>query len=378
MFGKRFNILKFAGFDIGVDISWFFVAVLLTWTLAAGYFPYLYKNLTPETYWIMGLCGMLGLFLSVVLHELGHASVARRFQLPISRITLFIFGGVAELKSEPPSPKAEFFVAIAGPIVSLVLAGLFTLLTSIGLHAGWPPGFTGVTGYLGFINFIIVLFNLIPAFPLDGGRIFRAFLWWWKDNLGYATMITTRLGTAFGFTLIFFGFFFILSGAIFAGMWWILIGLFLNQAATASRTQYYLRRELHGVPVEKFMTHDPIAVPPDITLKQCIDQYLYQSHHHLYPVVENGRLLGYVSLKEIKGVSSDKWEHTTVRGAMVPLSGIQTISPKTNAMEALNLIQDAPTPTLLVVEGERLVGLLAAQDLFKIISMKLELEQGGN
>lgn len=363
MFGKRFTLLKFAGFDIGVDISWFFIAILLTWTLAAGYFPYLYKDLTPGTYLIMGLIGMLGLFLSVVLHELGHAAVARRFQLPISRITLFIFGGIAELNREPPSPKAEFFVAIAGPIVSLILSGLFTLLTAIGQHAGWPTALTGVTGYLGFINLIIVIFNLIPAFPLDGGRIFRSFLWWWKGNLGSATMITTRLGTAFGFALIFLGFFAILGGSFFAGLWWILIGLFLNQAAASSRTQYYFRRELYGVPVEKFMTHEPISVPPRITIKQCIDQYLYQSHHHLYPVVDGGRLLGYISLREIKAVSSDKWETTLVQNAMVPLSSCKTVSPSTNALDALSLIHEAPTPTLLVAEGDKLVGLLAAQDL---------------
>ena len=228
MFGKRFSILRFAGFDIGLDISWFFIAFLLSWTLAAGYFPYLYKGLAPQTYWIMGICGMLGLFISVLLHEFGHAVVARSLKLPISRITLFIFGGVAELKAEPPSPKVEFLVAIAGPIVSLVLALAFYLISQIDL----PIAIKGVASYLGFINFIVVLFNLIPAFPLDGGRMFRAFLWWWKDNLGWATNITTRLGGAFGFTLIFFGFFFILSGALFAGLWWILIGLFLNQAAS--------------------------------------------------------------------------------------------------------------------------------------------------
>jgi Zn-dependent protease/CBS domain-containing protein len=373
MFGKRFSLIKFAGFDIGIDISWFFIAILLTWTLAAGYFPFIYKHLTTGTYIAMGLLGMLGLFLSVLLHELGHAVVARAFQLPISRITLFIFGGIAELKNEPSAPKAEFYVAIAGPIVSIVLAGFFYLLTEIGYHAHWTVAVTAVTGYLSLINFVIVIFNLIPAFPLDGGRIFRALLWWWRGDLGWATGITTRLGSAFGLTLLIFGFFFILTGSVFAGLWWILIGLFLNQAAISSRTQYYMRRELQGECVEKFMTKNPIAVPPGITLKQCIDQYLYQSYHHLYPVTDQGRLLGYISLKEIKAVPSDKWDTTTVLGSMVPLTSVQTVTPKTNAIEALGQIQEAHTPTLLVVEGDQLVGLLTAQDLFKIISMKLEL-----
>lgn len=371
MFGKRFNILKVAGFDIGLDISWFLIAILLTWTLAAGYFPYLYKGLSPASYFLMGIAGMLGLFLSVLLHELGHAVVARQFKVPISRITLFIFGGIAELKGDPPSPKAEFWVAIAGPIVSLVIAIVLYFFYQI---IPLPLQLKGVVSYLSFINFIIVAFNMIPAFPLDGGRVFRALIWWWKDNLELATQITTRMGTAFGFTLIFLGFFSLLSGALFVGFWYILIGLFLNQAAVSSRTQYYVKRELQGEMVEKFMTKNPIAAPPTITLKQCIEQYMYQSHHHLYPVVDNGKLLGYISLKEIKSYPHDKWDTITLLQAMVPVSQFKTVTPKTSAMEALTMISEAPTPTLLVTEGEKLVGLLASQDLFKVITLKIELE----
>lgn len=375
MFGKRFNLITFAGFRIGVDISWFFIAILLTWTLAEGYFPAYYPNLPSQTYWLMGLLGMLGLFVSIILHELGHAVIARRFGMPISQITLFIFGGVAELKDEPPSPKAEFFVAIAGPIVSIVIAICMLLLTHVGLQLGWPVVLIGVTSYLAMINLVVVIFNLFPAFPLDGGRMLRAILWGWKNNLGWATKIATSLGSGFGFGLIFLGVLTLITGQIFVGLWWMIIGFFLHQAASSTRTQYFVKKELHGEKVEKFMTKNPISVPPDITVKELIDNYVYQSYHHVYPVVDDDKLIGYVSLKEVKTLNPEEWPKTTVRKIMIPTSQFQTVSPNTSALEALNLIHLSIPSTLLVVSDNRLVGILNAQDLFKLISLKLELEE---
>jgi Zn-dependent protease/CBS domain-containing protein len=375
MFGKRFNIMTVAGFKIGIDISWFFIAILLSWTLASGYFPFLYPHLSAGVYWTMGILGMLGLFVSVVLHELGHAVVARHFKLTVSQITLFIFGGVAELRNEPPSPKAEFWVAIAGPIVSVIIALCMFFLTKIGIHLKLPVSITAVTNYLALINIVIVIFNLIPAFPLDGGRVFRAILWGWKKNLGWATSITTHIGSAFGLILIFFGILSFVTGNFFVGLWWVIIGLFLQQAASTSRTQFYVRQELQGEKVLKFMTPTPISVGPTITIKDFINQYIYQSHHHLYPVTEEGNLLGYISLKEVKSLPHESWETTPVKKVMVPVSEFQTVSPNTNALEALNLIQQTDTSTLLVAEGNNLCGILTAQDLFKLISLKLELEE---
>lgn len=369
--------MTLAGFRIGVDVSWFFIAILLSWTLASGYFPYYYPKLNPQSYWLMGILGMLGLFASVVLHELGHAIVARRFELKISQITLFIFGGVAELRSEPPSPKAEFFVAVAGPIVSVVISFFMTMLTVFGEQAGLPIAFTGVTSYLAFINMVIVIFNLIPAFPLDGGRIFRSVLWWWKDDLGWATRIASHIGGAFGFILILLGVLSLIFGDFLSGIWWIILGLFLRQAANSSRTQYYIRREMQGEQVRKFMTKGAITVSPDITVKEYIEQYVYQSQHHLYPVIDSNQdVLGYMSLREAKAVPPEEWTKMTVRKVMIPLTQLQTVSPDTNAYDALSLIQQEPTATLLVISDGRLSGILTAHDLFKLISLKLELEEG--
>lgn len=374
MFGKRFNILTIAGFRIGIDISWFFIAFLLSWTLAAGYFPALYPHLTKGLYWIMGISGMLGLFICVILHELGHAVVAKSFGLPITNITLFIFGGVAELKKEPTSPKMEFWMAIAGPIVSFILAFIAYFVTKIGVQWGWPVPVTGVTGYLAVINLLLALFNLIPAFPLDGGRIFRAILWGIKKNLAWATRVSAMIGSGFGFALIFLGIFNFIVKNFLAGFWLIILGWFLHRAATSMQTQFYIGKELEGEKVSKFMKTDPITVPPDITIKNFVDNYVYTSHHHLYPVAQVGKFIGYISLQEVKSHPHSDWDRIKVDDCMVK-EHFQTVSSETSALQALDLIQQTQLPVLFVVDQGLLVGILTAQDLFKLISLKLELEE---
>ncbi len=375
MFGKRYNFLTIFGLKIGIDLSWLFIAFLLTWSLAVGFFPFHYSNLATSTYWLMGILGMLGLFVCVILHELGHALVAKHYKLPISQITLFIFGGVAEIKKEPPSAKIEFLMTIAGPLVSGFLALMLYWVTLLGVQLGWSIPVIGVTRYLALINLILALFNLIPAFPLDGGRILRSILWWWKKDLGWATRIATFLGSSFGFFLIFWGILILFYGSIISGFWLIIIGWFLHRAATFNRSQYYVGKALEGEKVAKFMTENPISAAPDITVQELVDQHVYQSHHHLYPVTQQGDLLGYISLSEIKALPHTQWETTSIQKIMVPLPQFSTISPETSALEALDLIQQTPVSTLLVVSNHQLVGILTAQDLFKLISLKLELEE---
>ncbi len=319
---------------------------------------------------------MIGLFVCIILHELGHAMVAKHYKLPISQITLFIFGGVAEIKKEPQTPKVEFLMAIAGPIVSVILAGILYLLTILGQHSFWPIPIIAVTGYLALINIILAIFNLIPAFPLDGGRIFRSILWWIKKDSAWATKVASQIGSGFGMILIFLGIFSLITGNFIAGVWLVILGLFLQRAAAMSRSQHYISRELHGEKVQKFMTQKPISVPPDISIQEFVDQYVYHSYHHLYPVTENENLIGYVSLREVKLTPPENWKKLLVKEVMVPASEFKTVSPETSALQALDLLNQTEVPILLVVKGKRLVGVLTAQDLFKLISIKLELEGG--
>lgn len=375
MMGKRFNLITISGFKIGIDISWFFIAILFTWSLAVGYFPFRYPHLTTGTYWLMGLVGMLALFICVILHELGHAIVARHYKLPTTQITLFLFGGVAEIQKEPTSPKVEFLMAIAGPIVSIIIAFAMYFLAEGEIFWGWPIYVIGITSYLAFINLALAIFNLLPAFPLDGGRVFRSILWGWKKNLDVATKIATQVGSGFGIAFIFFGIFSIFFGNLFGGFWLMILGWFLHRAAVATRTQYYVTKELEGEKVSKFMKKDVVTVSPEITIKEFIDHYIYQTHHHLYPVTDQGKLEGYITLKEVKTVGHNEWEKTQIKKVMVPTAHFQTISPQSSAMDALNLMQKTDAPMLLVVENGKLCGLISTQDLFKLISMKLELKE---
>lgn len=377
MFRKRWNVITFAGIRIGIDLSWLLIAVLLTWTLAVGHFPFSYPGLAPKMYWLMGFLGMIGLFVCIVLHELGHALVAKYFKLPISQITLFLFGGVAEIKKEPQSPKVEFWVAIAGPIVTCILTAILFAVTYFGQKWNWSFMLTGITSYLTVINMLILFFNLIPAFPLDGGRILRAILWKCKNNLEWATKVTTRLGSGFALFLIFFGLFSFIAGNFIGGIWLTILGLFLYRASFASQTQFYIGQTLRDAKISSFMTKQIETVPPQITVQTLLDEHMYKSHHHLYPVVEQDKFLGYVSLQEIKTISQDRWGLTSVESIMVPLSKSPTIPLDIHAMKALSIIQELDVSTLFVIQGSHLEGLVTSQDLFKLIYLKIELE-GGN
>jgi Zn-dependent protease/predicted transcriptional regulator len=308
------------------------------------------------------------------LHELSHAVVARRFGLPIRRITLFIFGGVAQMEAEPERPAAEFWVAIAGPIASFLVGLGCWLLQHAAAFAGAGVPVVGVLAYLASINVILAVFNLVPAFPLDGGRILRAVLWYWKGSLRRATRIASAIGGGFGILLIVLGVYRVLVGDFVGGMWWFLIGLFVRFAAQASYQQVLVREGLRGVPVRELMSANPIAVPSGITIAQLIDDYVYRHHHSMFPVVDNGRLVGCVGMHDIKRLPRDRWSSTTVSKIMQPCSEATAISPNEDAMEALQLMSRTQNSRLLVTEGDRLVGIVTLKDLMKHLNLKLNLE----
>ena len=375
MFGKPVNLFELLGFKVKADASWLFLVLLVTWSLAKGFFPALYPGWATTTYWHMALVGMLGLCVSLILHELSHAVVARRFGLRIKGITLFLFGGVAEMEEEPESPKAEFLVAIAGPIASFALAAANLLLFWAAGSAGLPTPVLGVFYYLFFINGLLAVFNLIPAFPLDGGRAFRAALWHWKHDLRWATRVAAGSGQVFGILLIFLGVFFVLTGNFIGGMWWFLIGLFLRGAAGASYYQVLTRRAFEGVPVRRFMTRDPVTVPPTITVRELVDDYVYRHHYDLFPVVSGDRVLGLVSTKQVKQMPHEAWDRARVADILVPSSPENTIDPATDAVAALSIMRRSGNGRLLVVEQGRLVGVIALKDMLEFLALKMDLER---
>jgi Zn-dependent protease/predicted transcriptional regulator len=375
MFGRSIPLFRLAGFQVGVDWSWLILAVLITWTLSVGVFPSYYPDLTPGLYWSMGAIAALGLFASIVLHELAHSLVARRYDVPIRGITLFIFGGVAQMEREPDRPGVEFRVAIAGPIASLLVGLACWLLARGAAAAGLGVPIPGVLAYLAAINVILAVFNLVPAFPLDGGRMLRAALWHWQGSLRRATRIASAIGGGFGIALIVLGVYRVLIGDFIGGMWWFLIGMFVRFAARASYQQVVIREGLRGVPVRRIMTADPITVPPGISVAQLVDDYVYRHHHKMYPVVEGGRLVGCISIRDVKPLPREQWAATTVAEIMQPCSAATAIAPDADAMEVLTTMSRTRNSRYLVLEGDRLVGVLSLKDMLKFLSVKLDLEE---
>lgn len=372
MFGARIELFRLFGIPIRLDLSWFVVALLIAWSLATALFPRLEPDLSASAYWAMGVAGALGLFASILVHEFSHAWVARRYAIPIEGITLFIFGGVAEMGGEPPSPKAEFRMAGAGPLVSIVLGVL--LLVMAGIVAGGSPQIRAVLGYLGSINLILAAFNLVPAFPLDGGRILRSGLWHWKQDLRWATAVASRIGTGFSMLLMLFGAARVLLGDFIGGMWAFLIGLFLRQAAQSAYQHVLVRRALEGEPVRRFMTSEPVTLPADATLGDAVENYFYRYHHKLFPVTDDARLVGCLSTQELKQVPREEWGRRTVASVAVPCGPRNAISPDTDALQALALMRRIGEQRLLVVENGRLAGVVTLKDLLEFFALKVELE----
>lgn len=371
MFGKTFDLFSVFGFKIRIDLSWFIIAVLVTWSLAASVFPGFVEGLAPTAYWVMGAAGALGLFASVVAHELSHATVARRYGVEMKGITLFIFGGVAEMTDEPPNPRAEFWVAIAGPIASVVIGAAFLALWALSL----PRPVQSVVGYLGLINIVLALFNMIPAFPLDGGRILRSALWHWGGSLRRATRTTTRIGAGFGVALIAFGILrLILWEDFVGGMWTALIGMFVRSAAQMSYQQLLLRRVLEGEPVSRFMNPEPVTVPPQIPVEELVEEYVYRYHFKMFPVVGDRGLEGCVTTRQIKELPRERWANTPVRELVKGCSAENSIAPDADALSALSTMSQNRVSRLLVVEEGTLRGVLALKDLLDFFSMKIELE----
>ena len=374
MFSQRITLFTLLGFEVRVDLSWVLLAVLLTWTLAAGLFPHYYPGLTPAAYWSMGAVGAAGMFFSIIFHELSHSLVARHYGLPMGGITLFLFGGVAEMKDEPASPRVEFLMAIAGPIASVILGAAFHILRIGAGAAGAPPAIDGVLFYLGTINFVLAIFNMVPAFPLDGGRVLRAILWHRTGSLRKATRTSARIGSGFGVVLILLGLLNVVQGNFVGGMWWFLIGLFVRNAAAMSYQQVLVHQGFEGLPVRRVMNAKPVSVAPLLPIADLVNDYFYRYYYKTFPVVEGSRLVGYVSAREVKAVPRERWPFVTAADILVRCSPDNTVRPETDALEAVQLMNRTGNSRLLVAEGERLVGIISLKDMMNYLFLKMELE----
>ncbi|PWK57984.1 site-2 protease family protein [Roseicyclus mahoneyensis] len=366
MFGHSVKLFTLMGFEIKIDASWLLIAALIVWSLSSGYFPQVLPGLSQSAYLILSITAMLALFASLILHELAHSLVARRYGLGIGGITLFLFGGVAELVDEPKSAASEFWIAIAGPIMSFVLAGLFGLAA---LVAG-GAGVVGILlGYLASINLVLAVFNLIPAFPLDGGRVLRAWLWQRSGDMLEATRKASGAGTVLAIGLMGLGLFSALSGGGIGGAWLVLIGFFVLNASRGAYQRLLVQDSLKGRRVAELMTPDPWTAHPDMTLADLADRVMMAHAVSFAPVVGDGAVVGYVDAQLMRTIAREEWANTTVGDVMAAVDDSCLVAPRMTAEDALNRLAQGPHRKLIVVEGRQLRGVLSLRDLMGHIAV---------
>ncbi len=376
MFGLRWRLFRLFGIPINIDLSWLIILALLTWTLVS-FFTQQIPGYTRESYFVMGLTTAVTFFGCILLHELGHAVVAKRVGIPMRGITLFLFGGVAEMEDQPPSAMSEFLMAIAGPLVSLVLAAAFFVVAQIGFFSEWPRLYTFPLWYLGLINTVVLVFNMVPAFPLDGGRVLRSVLWGALKNLRKATLWASRCGQGFAWFLIFLGVVSLFQGQQYfiRGIWLGIIGLFLNNAAMMSYQQVIIRQALQGEPLSRFMNKEPVVVSPYLDLHSWVEEYVYQYHHKTFPVLLDGQLVGIISTRDLSSFPKDQWSNHKVEEVMQRDLESLTLPPEADALKALEKMKRTNLSRLLIVEDEKLVGLVSLKDLLRFLDLKLQLDQ---
>ena len=361
---------RILGIPIGLDYSWFVIFALLTWMLAGSYYPAEFKGWSPLLYWFMGAVTAIMLFTSVLLHELGHSVVALHYRIPVRSITLFLFGGVAQIGAEPPSAIAEFLIAIAGPLVSLVLAVFFHTVQP--LLAGMEP-LLGLAKYLAYINLALVLFNLIPGYPLDGGRVFRATVWAITGNMRRATLIAANVGRFFAFLFIFAGAWQMFNGSIGNGLWIAFIGWFLDNAASGQVQQVMFQGLLAGHRVSQAMSTQCAAVPADLTLQQLVDEHILGSGQRCFLVNRGERTVGLMTLHQIKEVPRPEWTTTSTAQVMLPLELSKRIASDTELWAALQEMDRDGVNQLPVTRDHRVIGMLSREDVITFLRTIQEL-----
>jgi Zn-dependent protease/CBS domain-containing protein len=358
-----------AGIDIRVHYTWVFAFVLIAWSLAQGYFPVTDSGLGTGTYWILGLVSALLLFGSVLVHELGHSLVAGARGLRVQSITLFIFGGISRITGEASRAGDEFLIAVVGPLTSFGLAGLFWLLA----HA-LPSGtaVAAVADYVAFTNLLLGGFNIVPGFPLDGGRVLRAILWGTTHNLTRATRIASYVGQAVAFAMIGWGVARLLGGDAFGGLWIAFIGWFLNGGAEASRQQAGARTLLTGVPVTAVMQTAPAVAAPTLSVHDFVFEHTLRGGHRALPVVEVGRLVGMMSITDAKHLAHEAWRTTPISEVMTRMP-LKTLGTESDLNEALELMVANEVNQLPVVRDGRLLGMLSRSDVMRYMQLGDEL-----
>jgi len=369
---SSFRLGRIAGIEIGIHYTWILAFVLFSWLLAQSIFPQINPGFTVTTYWILGIAGTLLLFISVLLHELAHSLVAQSRGLPVSNITLFIFGGVSNLSEEPERPRIEFFMAIVGPLTSLALAGVFWgVVQLLGTDRG---PITALLSYLSLTNLYLALFNLLPGFPLDGGRVLRSILWSTTHNLNKATNIAAIVGRLFGWGFIAYGVYItFIYGDFVSGLWIAFIGWFLSNAADTARQEVTLREQLGGAKVKDVMYPKPEAISPKTTVAEVVRDIFRQRYRRAVPVCDDGRPVGIVTITDVRELPQEKWAYTPVEQIMTR-QPLHSVTPEDDLNSAMKLLAKQDLNQVLVINEGQCVGLLSRADIISYLQLSQELK----
>ncbi len=362
-----FRVARIIGIPIYIHFTWFIIFGVLAWSLSEGYFPSRYPDLPPSSYWAKGLVASVLLFASVLFHELGHSVVAKRNGIGIVSITLFIFGGLARLKQDPGSAWVEFKVAIGGPAASFLLAAAFYGASRTGIGG---PGAMAVSTYLALVNMMLGAFNLIPAFPLDGGRVLRSIVWIFMGRVR-ATRVASTMGNLFAYFLILIGVYGLLLGTGLGGLWSILIGWFLKDASTSAYRQVRLNEVLTGVHVRDMMVADCITIPGHISIEDAVREYFLRYGYGGFPVEDRGHVRGLLSLSDVRKVSREDRTRTSVQAVMSPVDNRSTVGANEDIVHALGRMADSGLGRLVVVdESENCVGFITHNGILRQLQLR--------
>jgi Zn-dependent protease/predicted transcriptional regulator len=393
MMRSGFRIGRVFGIDIEIDWSWLFIFILIAWDLSTV-FDQLHPTWAVSVVWSAAIAAALLFFISVLLHELAHSLVAQSQGVPVRSITLFLFGGVSDIQREPPSPRAEFLITIVGPLTSLVIG--VVLLVLAGTTANPINTMTGSTSsmsglkllptmllWLGSINILLAFFNMIPGFPLDGGRVLRSILWAITGNLRRATQMASQAGQIIAWLFIVAGIMMVfgydiplLGTGLINGLWLAFIGWFLNSAAQQSYRQVVIHDMLHGVPVTRLMRLNPPTVSSNVSISSLVHDHVMGTDDHAFPVVDNGQLVGIVTLEDIRTVKRDAWDMQNVRQIMTPADKLTVAAPDEDAADALDKLATLDVHQLPVVSNGKLVGLLRQRDILKWLHLQAGAQTG--
>ena len=369
--GSSIKLGRILGIDVGFHWSWIFIFFFVTWSFATGVFEEFYPQWSDAQRWIGGAFVAGIFFLSVLAHELSHAIVSNRNGLPVRSITLFIFGGVANLSKEPDTAGLEFRIAIVGPLTSLALGVIFAAIWFAVRPAS--DGLAGISANLALINASLAVFNMLPGFPLDGGRVFRSIVWARNKNRLRATRTAARTGEWIAYGIMGIGIAYTYFGGIFNGLWFLFIGFFLRNASSASYEQLVIESTLSGISVRDVMQTDLRQVPPDLMVEELVHEHMLRHSGRCFAVMAAGDFAGIITLTDVRNVPRDLWATTSVYRAMTPANRLHTVDPSANLAQVLHLMGEHDVNQLPVVRGRELVGILHRGDIMRYIQVRRDL-----